>query len=301
MHLQPPLQQVGHAPRGPAAVRLLLPPEHRDRGFALLLRHEFGHEVGELELERQFVIVDGLMFAQEFLDALDAREQVRILEVRQPAGRGHHRAHGLHGQLEAGGDVGDLDQLDRVVHVVVGQDHHGVTQRPIRVFAELALDVFVPRGEARAAPHGRRGAVAGLAGILGHGGDEVLEHFLAGLAELLRQGGALDHVHAGAVAGEAGFFPHPVMRPVVEILRGGLDGFGTEGLHLRFIRGCGRDLDAFGLVLERRLLGVGGQRDPCDRHQRGEEAGECFHGVETMERRRWRPVPSSIAIAAPLR
>src|SRR5262249_59250644 len=68
----PPLQQVGHASRGPAAVRQLLPPEHRDRGLALLLRHEFGLEVGELELQREFVIVEGLILTQVFLDARDA-------------------------------------------------------------------------------------------------------------------------------------------------------------------------------------------------------------------------------------
>ena len=207
-----------------------------------------------------------------------------ILEVRQPAGRGDHRAHGLHGQLEARGDVGDLDQLDRVVHVVVRQDHQGVAQRPVRVFAELALDVPVPRGEARAAPHGgRRVAVAGLAGGLGHGVDEVLEHLLAGLAELLRQGGALDHVHAGAVAGEAGLLPHPVMRPVVEILRGGLDGFGTEGLHLRLIRGRGGDLDAFGLVLERRVfLGSAPRAIPVTVINAVRRRMENFHGVEEL-------------------
>src|SRR5580700_2140668 len=77
------------------------------------------------------------------------------------------------------------------------------------------------------------------------------------------------------------------MRPIVEILRGGRDGFGTEGLHLRFIRGCGRDLDAFGLVLERRLLRVGAQRDPCDGQQRCEEARECSHVVETIKTRDW--------------
>src|SRR5262245_58433402 len=79
------------------------------------------------------------------------------------------------------------------------------------------------------------------------------------------------------MAGEAGSFPHPEMRAVVEILRRGLDGLGTELLHLRLLGGRVRNLDAFGFVLERRLFGVGAQRDTGEKEQGCEEAGECFH------------------------